>query len=478
MEALVSTPKFRSKSSIKFVSKSIRRTSPSEVMTKSFNHTKSVIRVYGRTPGFSRFKSTREAQSITSPSSNLYSPNNKFTLSTVHTPNYSKSVNNSAAISVEKEKLKYDVLKAKSDKLEIMRDFAAYEYNFIQEMGLDETARKAEGFVNQLNEFYDRFKEIGNGGNSLGDKIDSFVGYSWKQKIETERKVFGEKFEVVQIENENSVKEFRGIYRISGVRCQTFVKLYKGKLFSIKCMIENMGLLQIKLTQSEVYWDKSNSENDYKHIINYNIIPRLYIITESTGSKLVYNKYCNIQFNTILTHVKGMNKLHSIMIKDEGDFFEFQVTNTQLSIKIEKKHLSLNSLSTESQSKFQRLISQFLYQYKDILYWGENCFEHKESASRLLKEKYLLDAFNDYLLKIFSIKTKYKGRIIKVEGIECQNKKSLKLSMGKNQIELEENMAEFQLIFGMQSLNFYGDFVTISKSLEMEYIIKSLFDIN
>jgi hypothetical protein len=365
------------------------------------------------------------------------------------------------------------ILKSKSDKLDLKRDLATYEFYFLQSWDF-------RSFMVKLEENYKKLSlgdELSLSMNKLSSEIKMICQNEFRGNRADVGSVFSEWFPVKLRKNEQVSQDFKGVVEISGVRCLVAVRSTMFYYHSISCLLPDDQKLAVKVEKdiSDVLTTDENIQK-FEFGIKSRVIPFLYLNSKESDLKLIFDE-CFLD-NKVVFYLKilGISRKITLVIQEIEENFCFEIKNTKLSLFLEKLTLKTRTLDIETRKKLKDEVKKHLFVYKGRLVWGKHPFLMRENSSRLLDGDFLKQAFDTNLVKAFSLKFRNKNCLIKVEGFELKNKKYLKMTKNRSTVTIYDDSFEFFLIFGLQSLNFYKNSVTLEASLEIKMVADMIFN--
>ena len=477
MDIKSTTPKFRSKSSIKIGNKTpIRKNELGDFFDKEQTKVQSYMRVYGHIPTVRRFRSTRDSKPLASPAVLPSTPSNKnqntsyISLTKPNRIRYHEKIG-------ESETLNYEILKAQSDKLELERDLSTYEFELLGSINFANTLKEMKGYsysiVNMFSDYERHCDEITN----LLQDINSNKKILYENSLQRESSLAQiEDFENFNIKVSNKltlIEEYKGISTISGKKCLINIKSKLYESHHIKCLLPSGEYLQLNINKNLT--EQVHKLGSYKKMIELYICPHLYIMKICDDINLFYDENYGVTFLAFLMKLKGAKNFATIIVRNLEDSYKIEIGGSNAFKIVDKFSLRVNNNFGGNANKIRLEIQKSLiFRYNSLL-WGDNPFNTRENSSKFLKESFLSDAFNDYIRKIFSLKISFQGKIFRIEGFECQKIKQVKFSSSKSTVSVGEDSKEFRLLFTLQCIDYYKNHKTLSKSLEMEYLLNSIF---
>ena len=368
-----------------------------------------------------------------------------------------------------------EILNTKSDVLELKRDLATYEFAFIKNTNFLE-------FIEDFNHCFQNINKVLNtniGLRKSGEEISNNIRTAYKNKKEL--RVFGlsqiiitEGFNVKKdVEWFKKTEVFSGVWVVSGIRCVLSIKTTLFVNHLISCLLPSGTSLTLRVEKSL----SSTQKQTYSQKIKEKIFPFLHINKNNLKLELEFDELYSKKHTNFFIQLKGTPQPIILFVTDLDKNFLFQIKDSNLSLILEKLSLETRDLLFTNLPKLKLEILDRLFVYKKKLVWGNHPFEVRERSSKYLNVNFLTESFDESLRKKFSLKTSYKRKGYKIEGIETSTGKYLKIFNNESVVVIREFSKEFSFLFGMQCLNFYKDFVTMTKSLEMGVVIKRLFNV-
>ncbi|CAG9331500.1 unnamed protein product [Blepharisma stoltei] len=381
------------------------------------------------------------------------------------------------------DQLKYNIKKAKSDKIELMRDIATYESNFSAKTALSSKFRTLAENCAMIKFLFEETKSSNNAKLLLKENIEnaldmlhspdnSMILLNKKEKINI---IKSKSFKFVDRKVSHQI--FAGIALVSLLSCIINIQLNKNSHdYLISMKIPSGQILSLYLNKNLLVSRKSNIAKDQ-------IIPHLWIKIDSHQYSLVYDPECSITFLSFVLSLKGdASNLNTVLIRETLLILKIQIIGTLFSIDIDKSLITdKSSIFLEHPHKIARILrSKICFSRKNKSFiWiedssADHCFKFKELSSNFLDEKYLNQAFNDIKTGDFLMyKIRIKGKLYTLEYYSQKGEESLKILFSKNSILLTKWSKEYNYLM---SLQFESQFsiCTLSKSLELEYFLSNL----
>lgn len=369
-----------------------------------------------------------------------------------------------------------EVLRAKSDILELKRDLATYELNFFQNLKI---CNLRDDFFYTYDKIFDSLS-ITQGIEKTGTDLSDQIKIICKNKKEPRysglhQTILIEEFPVKKLKNKPVTQNFQGIVKISSLRCILSVKTTYFSNHFISCLLPSGLTLTLHLKR-KVFEAKCDPISTYTKNIKEKIFPFLHLNEDFHGLTLEFDEQYTKKFINFFIKLKGLNKKILLFVIDSGHNFIFTVKKTNFSLELEKLTFETQNFCIENLFKLKEEISNHLFLRHNSLVWGKNPFEVRERSSKFLKNRFLLEAFDENIKKIFSVRVGFKGKIFKLEGFYSGKEKFLKAFSSKSVVRIGEESEEFRIIFGLQHLGFFESPVTLGNSLELRIVFERIFN--
>ena len=303
----------RSKSSIRNSSLSNKKAESTTNLTKDTTKISSFLRAYGKFHMKKRFKSTRDLKFEEKPqisiSANKLKPNatTDSTKTLTKIEKYSKK--NPSTFLIEN-----DILKAKSDLLDLKRDLATYEFEFTQSIYQKNIVRNLQVFHSKIEKGFKSYLNLGT--QDLADKIQSSLSKPIKFTKCEEIKVFSLFNGIHKTKDSDLQFQYKKIIKLSGIRCLTSIRSLNDN-HKIESLLPNGKELKLSIEKS-----LSNIVNlsSYCEEIENNVVKFLFIEAGPNDIQLGFDEKFMNTFVTFYIFVKG-SKFDLVRVTDAGDNF-------------------------------------------------------------------------------------------------------------------------------------------------------------
>lgn len=472
--------KLRSQSAEKGKNQSLKRVEFDARIAR--NRVESVFRAYSAMGGRKKALTEREGKYRTAtvnvsvtPSERTPVKKNRIEIGAKKEVRIEKKVKNYVKKS-DPEAVFKEVIKAKSDILELKRDLATYELNFFRNLKI---FNLNDDFFNAYCKICDGFS-ISQSREKTGMELSGQITNICKNKREPRystlnETVFIEELSVKKLKTKPEIQSFQGIVRVSSVRCVLSVRTSFYCNHFVTCLLPAGQVLTLNV-KKRIFEAKQDPVSTYTKNIKEKILPFLHLNEDIHGLTLEFDEKYTKKFINFYIQIKGLNRKILLFVIDSGINFIFTVKKTNFSLVLEKLTLETQNIYTENLGKLKEEISNHLFLRNNSLIWGKNPFEVRERSSKFLRNRFLVEAFDENIKKIFSVRVGFSGKIFKIEGYDTGKEKFLKVFGGKSIVRIGEYSDEFRLIFGLQHLCFFKNPVTLANSLEVRIVFERLFN--
>ena len=455
----------------------------SNSMNKTNPKVKEIVRAYGKS--MSRSRSTRHAMK------SLQKTEDKsiHSITSQEQPKFNTLASTRSPKASTQNKIKsllYDIQKAKSDKLELVRDLATYEFNFSSHSKLSEKCQ----FITQAS---NEFSELSVVETSIHqqklfmEKLKS--GVSRLVNIE---KNFSNKWVSAEVEIEhfylkkssagNNLEEvYKGSVKVSGEVCLVRVKGDKW-LEHIELDVKTLEgihfkeFLNLKISTYE-------TQTELSQLVKSKILSRLFLTLDQKRWKLSYDPNHGKTFLVLVCELRGCGHC-SLELTQKEDNVTIKIVGEYEYLELPKDFLTeKDSVFAESTTKLKRVIQKYMcfLQKSYSFVWLETddpsaVFSEKECDSILLNEDYLKELFGIVTFVLaYTFEVKVDEVLFKVEVYDAKNQFKIAISWGSETQEVVRGSKYYKLIFGLQSLDIRHAKTTLENSLELKTSIRKLF---
>lgn len=454
----------RSKSAIRNSSLSNKKTESSCNLTKDITKISSFLRAYGKVQMKKRFKSTRDLKFEEKPqisiSTNKLKPNatTESTKALTKIEKYSKK--NASSFLIEN-----DILKAKSDLLDLKRDLATYEFELTQNIYQKNIVRNLQVFHSKIEKSFKSYLNLGT--QELADKIKNSLSNPIKFIKNEELKVFSPLNEVHKTKDSDLQFQYKKIIKLSGTRCLISIRSLNDN-HKIESLLPNGKELKLSIEKS-----LSNLGNFSKYCeeIENNVVKFLFIEAGPDDIQLGFDEKLMKTFVTFYTFIKGF-KFDLVRVTDAGDNFLIEAKS---SLFVSKSSIQVHNFQGPNYHTLETLIKTQLFYSKKSLFWGENAFALRDSTSKYLSDKYIDNLFDENLKKHCSFKYQHNRKLFKFDFYETSTGKHMRITSNRQNFLFPEHSYEYHLSSKLQSFDLSNSQLTLSCSLELRLVIESLY---
>ena len=372
--------------------------------------------------------------------------------------------------------LLYDVQKAESDRLELIRDLSTYECNLSKAVNLIE---KLEVFVRlskPLPDMVDIIELNTEEENFCFNRIEeglvkvSLLEKSRNRLIKPEK----EEFSIRKSSLAHALSTvFKGVTLVSGVYMMAslvsdpwlenlFFRVtdLKGKSYTLKLKQKISNNLQTKQQCIQV--------------IKTKLLPFLCIQIENSESSLIFDKKQTVEHYCMVVDVKGFRLCNVVASVKSDTQTLLEIPELEQSIFIEFK---LNLKDQLNLKKILKLVIKQLFydNKKNVFFWGStaNFFAIKEKNSKFLNEEFIKSATQD--MGNFTQTYTFELSNGKVSCFTDREKVLVQILKNKVSEEFNQESKNFGFLECLQCISVRSAPVTFSKSLELEYLLSKLF---
>lgn len=373
---------------------------------------------------------------------------------------------------VNRNLVNYQIMKAKSDFLELKRDLALYEDNFSKDYGVEKVIRKLEAQGETLRKKSTRNEK--NNWKELEKPISDFLSKDWLPNYgkSTQRSVYIENFSVRPVKPTKTTEKFSGVREVCGVKCLLTVASQAKQVHFITCLINSSPI------SLSFHKDLSHtSYGTFSDFIDKIILPNLLYRT-STNSLSFLEPLKGEKFTVLSIKGFGLTTIHLTRTKHD---LTIQILQNKATTTITPSQFGIpetfkKSLFTTQFSELKSLLKTHLFFTFPILsFHNSHFFEFKEINSQFLNEEFLENAFENYLKKIFKFRIRVKGRTFKITGYTNYE---LCVSSNNKKLMICEGSKEFAFLTGLQSKSLLKSMSTLKSSLELESFLVNIFKSN
>ena len=369
--------------------------------------------------------------------------------------------------------MRFEILKAKSDLLEVKRDLATYEFELIGKVDIGVKKKGLEEDFNRLKQNFGEFN-METCGIEIGKNIEKLL-YNQKdfRNIKKKNDVINESFGV-KISDKGDLELFQGFFNFSGL--------------IMLVSVQSLSISRHILTYT--HQGKSSKLSIEKPLLDTNpiklsILRHCFVINFEEKLHLKYDPLHSVQFLIISVRITNLGRV-SIKLEPSKEGVNIEILIYNLSLFIPSADLfpnfkelaSLPALLSDTAiipspklSSISKELNQNLVYLKKKLtiMQKSSIFASKEENSYLLKDERLSQIFSNYLKQKAKFIVRVNGKQVKVSVLDTTLKLSLK---NKSKAYLEPEHISF--LGNLQNLTIIKSPLTLSKSLELKLLIIKL----
>jgi hypothetical protein len=363
--------------------------------------------------------------------------------------------------------ISYELIKAKSDLLELKRDLATFDYSLITENSFGTAICKIQGMSNKLCNIV-ASNEKGNKGNLANDINNTLEnGFAVSSKCMQMNKnsiiSVSEDFGVRPQQRKNLVENFAGIVRISNLTCLVSVYSKDRQFHTISCSANNHILslsIQVPI----------NSFFCYKSQLLTEIFPKLFLCSNSHQYSLHFDSEHNKSYIIIIESIKGIGKVF-IKLTELPDAMEIKLLKINCTLLL--LYSSYPQLSLKNLTELISFLKCNLCFDSNSLIVSSNPFISKEKTSTLMNDSYLSTLFENHMKPLYSFSTRRNGKLFEITFF---SDKVLQIIFKRQQkVTITENSPYFTFLTSMQGVSLLYSKRTLQQSLEFRSLLKTLF---
>lgn len=384
----------------------------------------------------------------------------------------------------------YEIQKARSDRLELRRDLATYEYNFGSSIDLKSRLIGMKQESLNLPDVSDIIARV----DSDEKEMIKFLKESVMRMQDIEDKYTQLENQVMNpvpitesysLRNTKDVEELFNIYagvdNISSQRC--LVKIRGDRwLEKVEITVETLQKQQFFLSLRLNITNSYVEPKDVKKIIKQRLIPKLYISANTKNFTLQFDPEHGKKYLCILVNIKNW-KLTSIYLSQKDNFIILSAANEVFSLKLDQAELDGIPLNFQSIKKLSKLIENKLCYIPEpnVFTWNSENesnfpFRLKEEKSKLLDNKYLQEVFQ---LSQYVLASKMKLRLTEskfvIKVYKSKNRFKIFISAGKEVMEINSGTRIYNLLVDLQFRDISKASITLLNSLELKLVLRKSF---
>ena len=374
--------------------------------------------------------------------------------------------------------LTYDIQKAMSDKLELIRDLSTYEYNFSSECDVFTTLHKIYDIVRPLPHAVKSIEEIIHNESScyetLLNGLTSISSLQTEDKLEQSAEC--EDLIVRAINEAHFLSPvFEGFSIISGVRCM--VSLVSDKwLESLRFQAMTIEGSVYTLTMIQSMSNSLYTNKQLLDIIHEKLLPFLSLHMENQKTTMIFDSQQGSSYYSLLCHLKGYGLCNvQVTVKSESTLaLEVPSIDQTVYAQIDQDASEL----FQNKIKLARLVQERLVYSKNArtLFWEEygEIFMRREKGSKLFNEDYLRSVMDmGHFDQTYSVDIQKLG--VRIDCFVYKEQIILKATFMKETIEIDSVSKFYSYLQDLQFFTMSKSPKTLASSLEVEALLLRIF---
>ena len=374
--------------------------------------------------------------------------------------------------------LTYDIQKAMSDKLELIRDLSTYEYNFSSECDVFTTLHKIHDILRPLPQTVRAIEEIIH--NEISCYKTLLNGLTTVSSLSTKEN-FDESTEsedlIVRGINKTQLLStvFEGFSIISGVRCMVSLvsdKWLENLHFRAITLEGNVYTLSMVQTMSNFLY----TNTQLLDIIHEKLLPFLSFHVENQKITMIFDSQQGNCYYTLLCNLKGYGVCNvQVAIRSESTLaLEVPSIDQTIYAQIDQdaSELFVNKM------KIARLVQARLVHSKTskALFWEDygEIFTRREKGSKLFDEDYLKSVMDmGHFDQTYSVEIPKIG--VRINCFVYKEQIILKATFMKETVEIDSMSKLYSFLQDLQCFTMTKSPKTLSSSLEVEALLLRIF---
>lgn len=374
--------------------------------------------------------------------------------------------------------LSYDIQKALSDKLELIRDLSTYDHEFTTNCNVFLTLHKIHNLAGPLPDTVQDIEKARENEQKCFENVNFGIskvalmkpGRNMDLQVETEKFAM-KKRNLTQL----LCPVFEGFTVISGVRCMVLLKSDKW-LENLNFQVETLDGSSYMLSRTQNMSNSYYTPKEIFRVIQDKVLPFLTFRIEKQKVQLKFDPLQGLQHYTILSHIKGIGLCNlQVRVRSENS----------LTIEIPSLEQSLN-VSTpqdafelfENKISLTRVIKKNLIYSKPLktLFWENflEVFNRKDKISKLFDEDYLKSVMDmGHFYQVYSIKIEKIG--VRVDCFAYKEQIILRATCDKETMEIDAMSKNYAFLQDFQCFSILKCPETLRRSLELEMLLFKMF---
>lgn len=389
----------------------------------------------------------------------------------------------------EAEELGYEVTKAVSDRLELLRDLSTYEHLFSTATDLSSRLLLLRSHASQLPTIFQHLSTLLNTERFSYSQIQSGL----QEIARNPHPPVQSKPTDVPIHTSLELRSISDAFRsrllysgaivISNLPCLITVS-GDGLFRNLKITVQTLSGALFRMTIQQDLLSKQNltTARQIKLAIKAMILPRLHFTVERNAMKLHFDPDCGVTFVTLIVEVRGWGEgLVTVWITEMGPDagIELSISKERLQVPIAEITGSDRLFPCDFQRVSRIVTMKLLWTASEALWISDGsrgqAFSVKEQQSKFLNDDFLTEVFQILSFQLVGVeRTKVEGVMVKVEVLAHKKTIRLRLSIEEKVVELDSGSPDLNFLTSLQALDLFTARSTLLSSLEFKVLVKRL----
>lgn len=380
------------------------------------------------------------------------------------------------------EALREEICRAVSDRLDLYRDLASYEYLFDRKAGLGERLAEVQRTAEGLPDVMVSLSSVSNTSESmlqtLRNHLNRLSAIKPQQQNQDIYRLKRAKTGLRDVNTRHYVtNQYRGCAEISGIKALVQVS---ADLTLDHFRVKAQTLDGLGLSLSFAY--SIGLEGSPSHSIKQRLLPFLHLISQNHHWSLHFDPVYGSSFRTVIAKPLGLDfPLCFLLIEDENSVtIRSPDLDSFLSVPISAL-TTCKSLFEMTSKALRNVLERQLFLRKEPVQMGwledrNALFAGKEKGSKLMDAEYLSEALGDFVLVLMAKdEVEVDGLRFGVEIYAHRTVERLRIVHEEQAVEVEEGGKQLAFLKEMQFGLLHQQPKTVFRSLEMATVIRSLF---
>ena len=404
--------------------------------------------------------------------------------------NISASERRMERLKVDLDKLAQTVQKAASDKLELMRDLATYEFLFCRDKAAGEKLGELWAVAAEFPSEYVSKSKAASWEHETQKDISAGFQHIEEIEFSLQPPDIPEDFEKSSFDLRllNDISRYRQLYRgmhvVSNVHCVVTVKsngLFR-QLIIAALTLEGIGY-PLTVRQDMMERESLMTKEQIKSAVRSFILPHLYFQSGPNGSQLLFHQSYAVTFLSLVIALKGSGAPGPMAVQLTQDGDNVFATMGFGQVTINRGELTQKpSIFEEKQRKLaDKLRNGLLYVKTDrTVVWLSSpspsyLFTLKEENSPFVNEEFISERLQTLTFQLQATeKLTIDSVVYKVEFLSHKSLLKLRIACGELSCDIEPGSAEMQFLVCLQCGDWRTGKVTLMRSLELKTVIKQI----